>query len=112
LSLARGIDLFNSRKYWEAHEAWERLWLVSDGDAKLFLQGLIQLAAAYHHVQRGTFRGAVRLLDAALEKLARVPEGYMGVNRTDACATARIHREKIARGELIAPEELPELRYN
>ena len=112
MNLARGIGLFNAQKFWEAHEAWETDWLVSDGEPKLFLQGLIQLAAAYHHVQRGTFRGAVRLFDAALEKLARVPEGYMGVNRTEACATAQFHREKIARGAFVAPDELPKLRYN
>ena len=111
-SLVAGVDLFNSARFWDAHEAWERAWLQASGDNRLFLQGLIQLAAAYHHVQRGTFRGGVRLFDAALEKLSRVPEDYAGVNRTEACATARIHREKIARGELVAAEELPKLRYN
>ena len=111
-SLVAGIDLFNGARYWDAHEAWERAWLQLSGDAKLFLQGLIQLAAAYHHLQRGTYRGGVRLFDAALEKLSRVPEGYAGVDRTEACATARIHREKIARDELVAPDELPKLRYN
>ena len=55
-----GVHNFNSRKFWEAHESWETLWLAAESDLEQFLQGLIQVAAAYHHVQRGTYRGAPR----------------------------------------------------
>jgi uncharacterized protein len=88
----RGVDLFNKRKFWEAHEAWEELWLAAESDVVQFLQGLIQLAAAYHHVQRGTLRGAVRLFDAALGRLAPFPPGFCGVDRPDTEAAARRHR--------------------
>ena len=111
-SLAEGVALFNEQRFWHAHEAWERIWLTAAGDEKRFLQGLIQLAAAYHHVQRGTYRGGVRLFDAALEKLEAFPESHLGVDRTEAVAGARKHRETIARGEHIEAGELPKLRYN
>ncbi|HVG23809.1 MAG TPA: DUF309 domain-containing protein [Thermoanaerobaculia bacterium] len=107
-----GVSLFNAHEFWRAHEAWERDWLVSSGDEKLFLQGLIQLAAAYHHVQRGTYRGGVRLFDAALEKLGRVPPGYGGLDRTEAIARAAGHRTRIAGDEQIDAMEFPKLRYN
>ncbi len=44
----RGIDLFNCAYYWEAHEAWEGLWLAAGraGTTADFLKGLIRLAAA------------------------------------------------------------------
>lgn len=89
----RGVDLFNARKFWEAHEAWEELWLAAESDVVQFLQGLIQLAAAYHHVQRGTLPGAVRLFDAALGRLASFPQGFCGVDRAHAENAARAHRE-------------------
>jgi predicted metal-dependent hydrolase len=111
-AIASGVELFNAQKFWHAHEAWEELWLVSTGDEKTFLQGLIQLAAAYHHVQRGTLRGGVRLFDAAFGKLSRFPEGRDGVGRAEAVAIASRHRERIARGENIAADEFPKLRYN
>lgn len=111
-ALVSGIELFNAQKFWQAHEAWEEPWLVLTGGPRLFLQGLIQLAAAYHHAQRGTFRGGVRLFDASFEKLSTFPEGYAGVDRSEAVATAREHREKIARGEGIERGEMPKLRYN
>lgn len=110
--LLRGLTLFNDQQFWHAHEAWEELWLPAAGEYKTFLQGLIQLAAAYHHVQRGTFRGGVRLFDAALAKLAPFPAGYSGVDRGEAVQVALAHRQKIARGEKIAGEEFPKLRYN
>src|SRR5689334_23294646 len=43
-----GLDLFNHGYYWEAHEAWERLWNAAGrhGATAELLQGLIKLAAA------------------------------------------------------------------
>lgn len=112
MNLAAGVDLFNAHHFWHAHEAWEGIWLASSGEEKIFLQGLIQLAAAYHHVQRGTFRGGVRLFDASFAKLERFPNGTYGVDRDVAIAVAREHREQIARGENIDAGEFPKLSYN
>jgi predicted metal-dependent hydrolase len=78
--LARGAGLFNRGLYWEAHEAWEELWLTLEDDPKLFVQGLIQVAAAGHKafVQKQP-RGCVKLLTTALEKLERAPPDFLGV---------------------------------
>jgi uncharacterized protein len=111
-AIEKGVNLFNEHHFWHAHEAWEEIWLHSSGDEKVFLQGLIQLAAAYHHVQRGTFRGGVLLFDAALRKLERFADGHCGVDRSEAVKSALQHREKIARGENIDAGEFPKLRYN
>jgi predicted metal-dependent hydrolase len=109
-SCARGVALFNSAEFWKAHEAWEEIWLQSTSDEKRFLQGLIQLAAAYHHVTRGTYSGAVRLFESSLQKLEAFPEGYFGIDRAEAVAAASDHREKIARGEAIDGSTYPKLR--
>lgn len=108
--LQAGVDQFNSHDFWHAHESWEALWLPSTGDERRFLQGLIQLAAAYHHVQRGTFRGGIRLFDAALTKLEGFPDGYSGIDRGNAVEAARRHRMRIAAGETIDAREYPKLR--
>jgi len=49
----QGIDLFNEGRFFECHEAWEEIWKRSDGEVKLFYQGLIQAAVAILHAQRG-----------------------------------------------------------
>jgi len=108
-----GVAHFNSLEFWEAHESWEELWLVAETDLEQFLQGLIQLAAAYHHVRRGTFRGAVRLFDAALRRLSAFPQRFCGIDRTAAENAARAHREWIAAridsDERLGADEYPRL---
>lgn len=111
-SLEEGVALFNAARFWHAHEAWERIWLVATGQEKQFLQGLIQLAAAYHHVQRGTYRGGVRLFDAALRRLAPFPPLHEGIDRASAVNAAAVHRERIASGGEVAESEYPTLIFS
>lgn len=85
------------------------LWLEAEAEDVDFYQGLIQLAAAYHHMQRGTFRGAVRLFDASLQRLARFPQAYRGVDRRAAEEAARRHRQFAERGESLESGEYPKL---
>ena len=75
----RGVALFNAGKFFEAHEAWEELWLVEPEPEKTFLQGMIQLAAAFHHCRRGNSRGAKSLLAAGITKLDRFPGRHRGL---------------------------------
>ncbi len=78
--LARGAELFNRGEYFEAHEAWEELWLALEDEPKLFVQGLIHVAAAGHKAfAQNQPRGCVRLLTTALEKLERAPPDFLGV---------------------------------
>ncbi|GAB4178587.1 MAG: hypothetical protein Tsb0017_18800 [Geothermobacteraceae bacterium] len=77
-----GVDLFNHGYWWEAHEAWEGLWLVAGREslAGQFLQGLIQLAGAQLKRFTGVPRGARLLSQTAFEKLA-LPDGvYLGID--------------------------------
>ena len=65
----RGVLLFNRGAFYEAHEDWEALWLEADGEYRLWLQGLIQYAAAFVHFKRGFHaRGYARLMQQATEK--------------------------------------------
>lgn len=87
-----GVERFNARRFWDAHESWEELWLAAETDLAEFLQGLIQIAAAYHHVQRGTLRGGVRLFEAGLRRLSAYPAWYCGVDRSQVEEAAQRHR--------------------
>ncbi len=85
----KGVTLFNARKFFEAHEVWEELWLVEPEPEKTFLQGLIQLAAAYHHHGRGNPRGTQSLLAAGLAKLGSFPDDHRGVALAELRAEAK-----------------------
>jgi predicted metal-dependent hydrolase len=75
------MRLFNAGQFFEAHEAWEILWLAEGpGASRRGLQGLIQLAAAFHKLLvQGHVRGAGKLLDRALAKLEGLPADHLGV---------------------------------
>jgi predicted metal-dependent hydrolase len=74
-----GIDLFNQGRFFECHEAWEEIWKRSDGETKLFYQGLIQAAVAILHAQRGNLEGAKSLHQKAREKLDPLADEHMGI---------------------------------
>ncbi|MGC1105692.1 MAG: DUF309 domain-containing protein [Candidatus Acidiferrales bacterium] len=84
-----GIALFNSGEFFKAHEVWEEIWLAAPEPEKTFLQGLIQLAAAFHHYSRGNRAGAQSLVTAALEKLKKLPNNYSGINLAALCVAVR-----------------------
>lgn len=78
-----GIDLFNHGYFWEAHEAWETVWLAAgarETQCGRFVQGLIQLAAAQLKRVIGSSGGARSLTAAACEKLAMAEEFYLGID--------------------------------
>jgi hypothetical protein len=68
-----GLDLFNHGYYWEAHEAWERLWHAAgrEGATAELLQGLIKLAAAGVKVREGRAAGTTALAAGARDLFAR-----------------------------------------
>ena len=68
-ALAEGLRHYNSGEFFAAHEAWESVWLTAPQQEKLFLQGLIQVTVAFHHLRQNNLLGATRLLTAALRKL-------------------------------------------
>ncbi len=77
---AAGVALFNEGKYWHAHEAWEEIWKEHPEDGRIFFQGLIQLAAGFHQLNRNIFRGFGIHLRQSREKLALFPREYLGVD--------------------------------
>ena len=113
-ALPRGAELYALGQYWEAHEAWEELWLELDDLPKQFVQGLIQVAAAGHKAfaQRQP-RGCVKLLGSALEKLACVPRPeFLGIETERYVAgvqRALREAEEWLAGTRPAPPALPPL---
>jgi len=102
-ALADGLRLYEAGEFFTAHEAWESVWLGLAEPEKTFLQGLIQVTAAFHHWQRGNPLGTTLLLQAALRRLDRYPESFGGISldllRDDI-------RERLRRLEASEPAQL------
>ncbi len=75
----KGLEAFNSGHFYDAHEHWEEVWLEALDPEKMFLQGLIQVAAAFHHYSRANRQGTQNLLQAGLAKIERFPHAHRGL---------------------------------
>jgi predicted metal-dependent hydrolase len=78
--ISEGIRLFNEEFFFEAHEVLEDVWRVERGKPRLFLQGLIQVCAGYHHFQNGNLVGAITLLQRGADKMRNYPSRYLGID--------------------------------
>lgn len=107
-----GIALFNSGEFFRAHEAWEEIWLTSSGRDKTFLQGLIQLAAAFHHQSRGNISGASSLLRASCAKLAQLPNEYWGIKLSGLRKSLHHWLETLNERKLAAQKGTPRIEFN
>lgn len=83
-----GVDLFNHGYWWEAHEAWETVWHTTNKEACYgqFLQGLIQIAAAFIKLKLHEKKGKTVLYTRGMKRLNWIKEQkpiFMGVNLTN-----------------------------
>ena len=76
-----GIDLFNHGYWWEAHEALEIVWVAAGRQTEtgLFIQGLIQVAAAHLKKFQGFNDAAMHMATKGLEKMKRIKGIYLGI---------------------------------
>jgi predicted metal-dependent hydrolase len=102
-ALAEGLRLYHAGKFFAAHEAWESLWLRAEEPEKTFLQGLIQVTAAFHHLQRANPLGATRLLQAALGRLERYPAHFGAISVTLLCRDISAWLEALEAGAPTPP---------
>jgi DUF309 family protein family protein len=70
----RGVDLYNRGYFWEAHEAWEAVWMERsrESDRALFVRGCIQSAAALLKLRLGVAGGVRKLSARSLDTLGLV----------------------------------------
>jgi len=64
----RGVELFNRAHFFDAHEVLEDVWrsLPRDRPTRRHLQGMVQLAVAFHHESTGNHVGARSVLERAM----------------------------------------------
>jgi predicted metal-dependent hydrolase len=68
------FECFNRQLFYEAHEVLEKLWLPNRRNPESdFYKGLIQLAGAFVHLQKGRQAPAASLLKLARANLQKFP---------------------------------------
>lgn len=107
--LFEGRRCFHSGFFFEAHEHWEAVWLAAPEPEKTLLQGLIQVAASFHHFQRGNYVGAISLLRSALRRLDNYPDVFAGVALVPFRLSIRSWIEALETTPQSAPPPVPRL---
>ncbi len=79
-ALAKAIREFNSWRFYDCHETLEDVWRAEPGDVADFYQGIIKVAAGFHHLLRSNHKGTVNLLGHALTLLEPYRPSRLGVN--------------------------------
>ncbi|MFQ5986925.1 MAG: DUF309 domain-containing protein [Thermoplasmata archaeon] len=114
-ALREGVNLYNAGRFFETHEVLEDVWLVEEGDDKTFLQGIIKIAAAFHHFRKGTYKGMRSLLQGGREMLEPFLPAHRGLELAHYLAEVEKwipHADRLLAGETPEnPGPIPPLVY-
>ena len=75
-----GIVLFNQGDYYKCHDALEEAWKQDKSPARELYRGILQVGIAYYQIQRGNYRGGMKMLLRLRQWLEPLPPVCRGVN--------------------------------
>jgi len=104
--LILAINQFNNRDWFECHETLEDIWMAEDGEARHLYQGILQVAVALYHWERGNFGGAVGLLKTGIDYLRGLQPVCQQVDLAAFVESADKVRDTLAR---LGEERMAEL---
>lgn len=76
--IAAFVGAFNRSHFFEAHEVMEDVWrgVARDRPFRRQVQGMVQLAVAFHHQSKGNPVGARSVLERALRNLSGADDSF------------------------------------
>ena len=79
-ALAKGIEEFNTHRFFECHETLEDIWRAERRPLRQFYKGVIQVAAGFHHLGRNNWKGTVNKLESGTRYLEPFRPRYLGLD--------------------------------
>ena len=76
--LREAVEEFNQADWYASHDGFEALWHETLEPERTVLQGILQIAVAHLHRERGNLRGATVLLGEGLGRLAPCGDEALG----------------------------------
>lgn len=106
------LALFNAGEWYAAHDGFEELWHETAGPLRGVLQGILQLAVAQLHLERGNRRGATILTGEGMGRLNSAPATALGLDLEALRAQARLWLQALQQSDAEACGDLapPQLR--
>lgn len=92
----KGIELFNQKKFFAAHEELELAWRDEHRPIRDLYRGILQVGVAYYHIQRRNYIGAQKMFVRAERWLEPYSGNFLGINvgklKKDASKISRLLR--------------------
>jgi len=108
--LARqGIALFNEGHYYKCHDDLEEAWRADDSPGRDLYQGVLQVGISLYQVERGNYRGAVKMLLRARQWLEPLPDVCRGVNVARLRANADAYYQAVTS---LGPDHLADFDWS
>jgi len=108
--LNRGLDLFNRAHFFDAHEVLEDVWREAPlhSPSRRHLQGLVQVAVAFHHQSTGNHVGARSVLERALRNLNGADSSFPDLDLDRLRAELEVWRRYLDNSEGAGKKKLEE----
>jgi predicted metal-dependent hydrolase len=107
--LWEAVARFNGGDWYPCHDGFEELWHETQGAMRPVLQGLLQIAVAELHRERGNLRGATVLMGEGLGRLQQCGEEAFGLALEPLRACVRQRLQVLQGGGDAADLPLPRL---
>ena len=90
----KALSLFNSADWYTAHDVLEEIWHETNGPERKTIQGLLQIAVAQLHLERGNGTGATLLFGEGLGRLRslEVPDLGLDIEALCICIEDRLRK--------------------
>lgn len=75
-----GVAKFNAGEYYPQHDLFEEQWMATAGPVRDLYRAILQVGVAYYQIERGNYRGAMKMLLRSVQWLVILPEVCQGVN--------------------------------
>jgi uncharacterized protein len=105
---SRGLDLFNRAHFFDAHEVLEDVWraLPRDRPLRRYMQGLVQLAVAFHHQSKGNYVGARSVLERAMRNISGADSSFPSLDLDRLRAELEVWRRYLDHSERTSERKL------
>lgn len=111
-----GLEQFNAREYFEAHETLEAAWNAETRPVRDTYRAILQIAVAYLHITRRNYPGALKMFLRSNQWFYGLPDRCHGIDlaqlQQDAAAIrAQLELLGADRISEMDPASLPPIRY-
>jgi predicted metal-dependent hydrolase len=76
----QGFAQFNAGEFYAQHDSFEELWVATEGPVRDLYRAILQVGVAYYQVERGNYRGALKMLLRSVQWLTVLPDTCQGID--------------------------------